>query len=452
MTINEDKIFNHLNFIYKPLNTEYMKTTLITLVIVLIAITVIAQSPQAFKYQAVARDNTGNALANQNVKFRIGILQGSASGTLVYSETHLVTTNQFGLANMEIGNGTVISGVFADIDWGANISFLQIEMDETGSGSFYELMGTSQLLSVPYSLYSGSTGDTTRWKKINDDLYYDNGNVGVGTQSPHTSAALDVESTDKGVLIPRLNEAEISLIMHPVNGLTVFNTDDNRFYFYDGQDDVWLQIAVGTGSISPGYNEVTNPVTGRTWLDRNLGATQVAVSSTDAAAYGDLYQWGRATEGHESRTSNTTSTNATTADPNAGNSWDGLFILEINSPYDWLTPQVDTLWLGASGTNNPCPTGFRIPTEAEWDAERISWATNNAAGAYGSPLKLTVGGYRKRTDGSLTDVGSDGYYWSAPLSGIYVYLPPLYLSFSSSDTYIGPAGRGQGFSIRCIKE
>ncbi len=127
-----------------------------TVVLLLIGLHTFAQTPEKMKYQAIARDNAGNVLNNQLISFRISILQGSASGTLVYSETHLVTTNQFGLASMEIGNGTVISGVFADIDWGGNIYFLQIEIDENGT---YQLMGTSQLLSVPYSLYSETSGN-----------------------------------------------------------------------------------------------------------------------------------------------------------------------------------------------------------------------------------------------------------------------------------------------------
>jgi hypothetical protein len=183
-------------------------------------------------------------------------------------------------------------------------------------------------------------------------------------------------------------------------------------------------------------------------MDRNLGASQQATSSTDAAAYGDLYQWGRATEGHESRTSITTSTNATTAVPNMGNPWDGKFITEGSSPYDWLTPQDNTLWQGESGTNNPCPSGFRLPTEAEWEAERGSWATNNAAGAFGSVLKLTVGGYRGYGDGSLNGVGSGGLYWSSTVSGIYA----RYLSFDSSTANVYANGRAYGFSVRCIKD
>jgi len=166
-----------------------MKKFTITLMMTLVmAITCFAQPPpRAFKYQAVARDNSGNALASQDVLFRVGILQGSTSGNLVYSETHAATTNPFGLVNLEIGNGTVVSGVFANIDWGADTYFLQIEMDDNGS---FQLIGSSQLLSVPYALYAESTGDTTRWLKNNNDLYYNNGNVGIGNISPTTK--LDV--------------------------------------------------------------------------------------------------------------------------------------------------------------------------------------------------------------------------------------------------------------------
>jgi len=128
-----------------------MKKITLTFAIILTAISLIAQPPQAFKYQAVVRDNAGNILANQNVSFRINILQGSATGTAVYVEAHDTVTNQFGLINLEIGNGNVISGAFSDINWSTNIYFLQIELDETG-GANYQQMGTSQLLSVPFAL------------------------------------------------------------------------------------------------------------------------------------------------------------------------------------------------------------------------------------------------------------------------------------------------------------
>lgn len=112
-----------------------------------------AQTPQAFKYQAVVRDNSGNVLVNKNVSFKISILETSTSGTTVYSETQTSITNQFGLANLNIGSGTVVSGTFSTINWGNDTYFVKIEFDPAG-GSNYTLMGTSQLLSVPYALHA----------------------------------------------------------------------------------------------------------------------------------------------------------------------------------------------------------------------------------------------------------------------------------------------------------
>ena len=112
-----------------------------------------AQAPQAFKYQAVARDNSGNVVSNSTIGFRISLLQGSPSGTNVYSETHTVSSNNYGLVNLEIGTGSIVSGTFSSINWGNASHFIKIEMDLSG-GNNYVLMGTSQLLSVPYALFS----------------------------------------------------------------------------------------------------------------------------------------------------------------------------------------------------------------------------------------------------------------------------------------------------------
>ncbi len=109
--------------------------------------------PEAFNYQALARDNAGNILANQNVSFRMSILKTTVNGTVVYSETHTLTTDAYGLANLAIGTGTILSGVFANIDWAVDNYFFKTEFDQNG-GSNYLLMGTSQLLSVPYALHA----------------------------------------------------------------------------------------------------------------------------------------------------------------------------------------------------------------------------------------------------------------------------------------------------------
>jgi len=113
----------------------------------------LAQVPDAFNYQAVVRNNAGEALDNQNVSFRISILQDSESGTVLYSETHSVSTNALGLVNLKVGDGTLVSGVFSPGGWGATSHFLKIEMDPAG-GSSYTHLGTSELLSVPYAFHA----------------------------------------------------------------------------------------------------------------------------------------------------------------------------------------------------------------------------------------------------------------------------------------------------------
>ncbi|MEZ5197572.1 MAG: FISUMP domain-containing protein [Bacteroidales bacterium] len=175
-----------------------------------------------------------------------------------------------------------------------------------------------------------------------------------------------------------------------------------------------------------------------------------ALSSDDEEAYGDLYQWGRYAEGHESRGSDTTFNKATTALPNGGNYWDGLFIVtgSIIDPEGWLVPQNDSLWQGIGGINNPCPPGFRIPTSSEWNEERNSWSSNNSLGAFNSPLKLTSSGFRFRFNGSIYAVGGDGYYWSSTL----INSEARYLYFYGNSAYIDQGNHANGCTVRCIKE
>jgi uncharacterized protein (TIGR02145 family) len=193
---------------------------------------------------------------------------------------------------------------------------------------------------------------------------------------------------------------------------------------------------------------------GKTWLNNNLGAnyantTSVAFnpaaqasSSTDANAYGSLFQWGRGADGHEFTTS------GNTAGPIA-TPWSSTnFITNITAPFDWRTPQDNNLWQGVNGTNNPCPIGYRVPTDTELDNQRLSWGSNNSAGAINSPLKLPVAGFRGNANGSLLNVGSNGYYWSSTVSGTR----SRYLYFSSSSAIMTPSNRANGNSVRCLKD
>ncbi len=134
-----------------------MKRIALPLLSILLATLAFAQSPESFNYQGVARDNGGNVLANQSIGLRLSILSGSIGGTVEYSETHSVTTSDFGLFNVAIGGGSLVSGSFAGIGWGGDSHYIKVEMDPAG-GTSYQNMGTSQLLSVPYALYAENSG------------------------------------------------------------------------------------------------------------------------------------------------------------------------------------------------------------------------------------------------------------------------------------------------------
>jgi uncharacterized protein (TIGR02145 family) len=192
----------------------------------------------------------------------------------------------------------------------------------------------------------------------------------------------------------------------------------------------------------------------KTWLNNNLGANYAnttngafnpaaqASSSTDANAYGSLFQWGRGADGHEFRTS------GNTAGPIATPWTSSNFITNNTTPFDWRTPQDDNLWQGVSGTNNPCPIGYRVPTDTELDNQRLRWSVNTSSGAIASPLKLPMAGYRLFSNGSLVNVGTGGYYWSNTVSSTNA----RFLFFDSSLAYMFAGSRAFGFSVRCLKD
>jgi len=275
--------------------------------------------------------------------------------------------------------------------------------------------------------------------------------VGIGTETPDPSATLDLTSSSQGFLPPRMTEAERNNITTPATGLIIYCTDcgtDGELQVYNGAN--WTNV-VGDPATATPPPSVTNVTTGRVWMDRNLGATQVATSSTDADAYGDLYQWGRGSDGHQIRSSGTTPTLSSTDQPGHGD-----FILVSNNPFDWRAPQNNSLWQGVNGVNNPCPSGYRLPTENEWNDERLSWvlppisSTNNAAGAFASPLKLPLAGSRNGGNGSIDGgVGTNACYFFSTPNGSYV----SYFYFLGGNAGIGGLdGRALGCSVRCIKD
>lgn len=156
-----------------------------------------AQAPEKMSYQAIIRNASGQLLQNQSVAVKASILQGSSSGTVVYSERLTGTTNANGLLSVEIGGGTILSGTFNTINWSSGNYWLKTETDPSG-GTNYSIVGTSQLLSVPYAMYAKSSGggSSSQWTTSGNNISNSNtGNVGIGINSP--SEKLEVNGSIK---------------------------------------------------------------------------------------------------------------------------------------------------------------------------------------------------------------------------------------------------------------
>jgi hypothetical protein len=205
-------------------------------------------------------------------------------------------------------------------------------------------------------------------------------------------------------------------------------------------------------------NPVTNPITGRTWMDRNLGASQVATSSTDINSYGFFYQWGRRSDGHQCRTSNSTDIISSVDQPTHA-----LHIMcnGTNITNDWRNPQNSNLWQGVGGINNPCPTGYRLPTDQELIDEIATWSSLNSIGAFQSTLKLPLGGMRGYTDGAgdpILNTGTQGHYWTSSTFNDQLnnYQKSGNLIITTTGVTVNSGGNGgaraRGLCIRCIKE
>ena len=209
------------------------------------------------------------------------------------------------------------------------------------------------------------------------------------------------------------------------------------------------------------YDSVT--VGTQCWMDRNLGATQVATSSLDYLSYGSLYQWGRATDGHQlitctgPYTADCSAVNGTTI-TNSNDPANALFITESNTPWDWRVDQDGTLWNSPGYVNNPCPSGWHVPsggTTGEWDTamDTLSLTTCSSDclnAVANSTLKLPAAGYRYSRFETLYVQGTYGYYWTSTPT----------VTINSFDSYINSTGvhpshwdeRAFGLSVRCLKD
>ena len=215
-----------------------MKKLFLNLIIILLFSSyAYAQVPQGFNYQGQARNSDG-PIRNSTINLRFSILNGSTIGAAEYTETQTLQTNGNGSFSTVVGNGLAVIGNFSGINWVTGNKFLKVEIDPNG-GSNFVLVGTTQLLSVPYALYAEKSGNTliagegisingntitnsakSQWQNNGNNIFYNNGNVGIGTNSP--SKLLEISGTSTPTL--RINSPNSSIPRIQLSR----NTEDNK--------------------------------------------------------------------------------------------------------------------------------------------------------------------------------------------------------------------------------
>lgn len=209
-----------------------MKKLYIMIAVISFFSAIYGQVPAGFKYQAVARNSSGQLITNTQVNFQIAIIKGSITGSSVYTETFTSTTNNFGIVNLGIGSGTVIAGAFSMIDWGDDTYFIRVWLNGTE-------MGTSQLLSVPYAMYAkkaetvsnititGNETAFTAWDKNASDDFNGQYNslTGVPVLAPVASSGSYFDLTD----IPITDGSETKLSPGTNISVTGIGTPDSPY-------------------------------------------------------------------------------------------------------------------------------------------------------------------------------------------------------------------------------
>lgn len=383
-----------------------MKRINILLALMLAVTTLFAQVPSQFTYQAVVRDANGSLVANGNVGLQMTLLQGSATGTAVWSSTQTVTTNANGLFTVAVGAG---GASLDDVDWSQGPYFLKSEVDPTG-GNNYTVSTVQQLLSVPYAMRAAT---------VESHSLADAASQGNAVQSQIKQVSDPTEDLD-AVNLRTLNAA-LALMQQRIDS-----------------------ISGGSGQTTGDWVDLGLP-SGLLWATHNVGAT----SPED---FGDYYAWGETT----TKQTYNWSTYA------YGNAENQLTKYCSSSSYG-LNGYTDTLTIlqamDDAATAN-MGNGARIPTIEEWQelynhCSKVWVAHNNVMGCRftgpnGNTLFLPAAG--SRWDDGLLNAGSSGYYWS---SSLYTDYP------NNAWNYGYPSGnpggmvgncRYNGFSVRAVRQ
>ena len=466
-----------------------LKKIAVVLIIILahqfISTSVMAQTPNQFKYQAVLRNADGTIMANEDVAVDISILQGSASGTSVFTEQHSVTTTAQGLINLNIGSINDLSV----IDWSADTYFVEVSINGT-------VMGTSQLLSVPYALhsktaenvFSGDYNDLT-----NNPAIVDSVTAVLDTTTQFVRTEVDGSVTN-----------EIQDLQLNGNILTITNngsaTNIDLSPYLDNTDDQTLAevLTISNDAGSTQIKNIADPT------DNQDAVTKAYVSALEAKVEnlqnalivsgllvkdydGNLY--GTVKIGDQIwMTENLKVTHypngdaiplvtGNTAWVNLGNNNtdDAYCFYNNNSGTDYGVLYTYAAAIGDNWTRDNkanqgvCPDGWHLPSDAEWtvltnylggasvaggkmkETGTTHWSSPNTGATDESGFTALPGGIRNSNNGGFSSQGYLGYFWSATENGA-TYTWYRFLFYNNSNVNRNLNYKSHGFSVRCLRD
>ncbi|MDD2386440.1 MAG: fibrobacter succinogenes major paralogous domain-containing protein, partial [Bacteroidales bacterium] len=452
------------------------------------------------------RNSSDVLVTNTTVGMQISILQGSASGTVVYTETQTPTTNANGLVSIEIGGGAG----FSTIDWANDIYFIKTETDPTG-GNTYTITGTSQLLSVPYALHaktaesvSGGITETDpvfiAWDKstgisVTESQISDLGTYIETETDPAVAANFDFTDAATGDLLQYNGTKWVKVTPDYISDYTVTETDvitheaaitvtesqiSDLGTYIETETQTISDVAALDNSVNTQLKNVTNPTDAqdaatKVYVDELRGMILDLQAENGVTDSRDGTHYDAVKIGNQVWMAENLKYLPSVVGPATGSQttpyyyyvydYDGTDVTAAKATANYTTYGVLYNWPAAT---NACPTGWHLPSDAEWTeltdylgGESVAggklkeigtthWNTPNTGATNETGFTALPGGYRYG-NGAFDDIGYGGYWWSATeLSTSSAWNR----SMNCNDSDVGRSNYGKevGFSVRCVRD
>ena len=423
---------------------------LLTYILVVLTTSVFAQAPESIPYQAVVRNPDGSVMANAAITMTFKIHDLSTTGNVVYEENHSTTTNAQGLVSLNVGNGSVVSGTFSGINWGAGNKFLHVLMN---AGIGVVDLGTQQMMSVPYALHSKEASNgIAGFSNSGDTLFLADGSYLIipGLSSANNGTSGDITGCTDNTACNYNSSATQSdnSCLYPnatCDDGNASTTNDiiNSSCQCQGTSNANSQIVWGGGATDVDGNVYLSVIiNGQEWMQKNLAVTKYR--------NGDPIPTGLSNTVWQSTTQGT---------------YDNYNDDVANSS---IYGKLYNIY-AVSDSRGLCPTGWHVPTDVEWtvlinfiDPSQNPQANGMQSGMAGGKLKSIngwtspnvatndygfsgmPGGYRNQIPGTYYGLGTETYWWSSTASWCRKVVnnnPDLNRAYTTG-----------GYSVRCIKD